>query len=254
VVVLDNVSILNSAALSSCLTQRTIRDRLVGSSKIAEADNSCLWIATGNNPDPSDEVARRTVSIRLDARMEHPDQRTKFKYPDLKKWIAEQRNELMWAALVPIKAWVDKGMIPWTERKLGGFWVWAEVMGGILEGFGLPGFLSDTIQFRRNADRSSIVLASFVDGWWGQYQGKRVTASQLVHLAIDSGLLPGGEGSTAMQISKFLAEHQDQIVGGLRICRSGLSQGQRNWRLQRDSEVDMEDVGDVVLGEYPTLN
>src|SRR5262249_33877092 len=73
VVVLDNVRRrLDSAALSAALTAEAWTDRLLGRSEMARMPVRCLWLATGNNVALSMELARRTVRLRLDARMDRP--------------------------------------------------------------------------------------------------------------------------------------------------------------------------------------
>jgi len=47
------------------------------------------WVATGNNPASSGEVARRTVRIRLDARQDRPYLRGGSRHADLGAWALE---------------------------------------------------------------------------------------------------------------------------------------------------------------------
>ena len=77
-VLLDNVYSIKSAVLSSLLTTREVKDRLLGGNKIAHVRNNATWIATGNNVDLSDEITRRTVLIRLDPGVERPENRRGF--------------------------------------------------------------------------------------------------------------------------------------------------------------------------------
>jgi len=83
-ILIDNVrSRLDSAALSAALTSEIWEDRVLGFSKTAAVPVKCTWVATANNPSLSLEVARRTVSIRLDSEVERPWERTNFKHPHL---------------------------------------------------------------------------------------------------------------------------------------------------------------------------
>lgn len=96
IVVIGNLrSRLDSAALSAALTLPIWEDRVLGVSQIAAIPISCMWLATGNNPSLSLEIARRTVSIRIDAGVEKPWQRADFKHPDLRSWAMENRGELI---------------------------------------------------------------------------------------------------------------------------------------------------------------
>ena len=71
----------------------------VGAVPDATLPNRAVWIATGNNPALSSEITRRTVRIRLDPKMEHPEDRSYFRHANLEEWVAVNRGDLVWAAL-----------------------------------------------------------------------------------------------------------------------------------------------------------
>ena len=74
---------LDSGALAMTLTAGEIEDRLLGVSETVTLPVRCTLAATANNPQVSDEMARRSVRIRLDTGMEFPEQRGRFRHPDL---------------------------------------------------------------------------------------------------------------------------------------------------------------------------
>jgi putative DNA primase/helicase len=70
-IIIDNINReLSSASLSSVLTQTSWEDRILGQSDTIRLPNQSVWIVTGNNPSFSHEIARRSIRIRLDARMD----------------------------------------------------------------------------------------------------------------------------------------------------------------------------------------
>lgn len=151
-IAIDNLSrLLQGSALASALTSSTYRDRRLGYSETVSVPVRNVWLATGNNPELSDELIRRTVSIRLDAKMADPTSRTEFKHDDLVGWAAEHRGDLIWAALTLVQAWVADGMRH-GEAKKASYEKWAGVVSGILDRVGIKGFLANTTKFR---DRSS---------------------------------------------------------------------------------------------------
>jgi hypothetical protein len=80
-VVIDNVTRkIGQVPLAALPTARTWRDRLLGKSKTVEVPNRTLWIVTGNNVAMNDEMARRSVRIRLDAGVEEPWDRQGFRH------------------------------------------------------------------------------------------------------------------------------------------------------------------------------
>jgi putative DNA primase/helicase len=95
--------------------------------------------STGNNPVLSQEMVRRTVRIRLDAKTDRPWQNRKFKYPNIREWVGIHRAELVNACLVLIQTWIAAGK-PDGIVSLGNFESWAKTMGGILGVAGIVGF------------------------------------------------------------------------------------------------------------------
>ena len=71
-ILIDNTHVLDSAALSAALTCDVFEDRIVGTSHLGRYPVRCAWIATGNNPSLSTEIARRVVRIRMDAKEVDP--------------------------------------------------------------------------------------------------------------------------------------------------------------------------------------
>jgi putative DNA primase/helicase len=100
---LDNVTWqIADPNLAAALTANEWTDRVLGVTRTITVPNRAQWIATGNNAELSKEMARRTVRSRLDAKMEHPEDRNNVKY-DLPYWALAKRSELIWATLVLIK-------------------------------------------------------------------------------------------------------------------------------------------------------
>ena len=88
IVLIDNLRAkLDSSAVAAALTAPFWEDRILGASEMARLPIRCLWIATGNNPEFSNEMARRLLRIRLDPHEERPWQRTGFRHPDLMTWV-----------------------------------------------------------------------------------------------------------------------------------------------------------------------
>jgi hypothetical protein len=126
-VLLDNVTRLDSAILSAVLTTTRWHGRRLGRSEIVEAPNMATWMATGNNVDLSDEMVRRLVPVRLDAGVERPEERTGFQHPDLLAWVRTNRPLLLSACLSLVQVWVNAGMPP-AGGTLGRFEGWVKVI------------------------------------------------------------------------------------------------------------------------------
>ena len=83
---LDNLhQSLDDPAFAACFTGGFWRDRVLGKSELVNMPILNMWIVAGNNPVLSEELARRTVLIWLDAQMEDPGARAGFRHPYLLK-------------------------------------------------------------------------------------------------------------------------------------------------------------------------
>ncbi|MFG0260514.1 MAG: hypothetical protein ACF8LK_09210, partial [Phycisphaerales bacterium JB041] len=84
IVLLDNLNgVIGNDALDRALTSIWWRDRILGSSASYSGPLLAVWIAAGNNVTVKADTTRRTVYIRLDSPLEHPEDRGEFKHKDL---------------------------------------------------------------------------------------------------------------------------------------------------------------------------
>lgn len=90
-ILLDNVTTLEGDALNAALTSELWRGRRLGKSEMLEVNNHATWLATGNNVTLSDEMARRTIPIRLDAGVERPEERKNFRHKHLPDFVTAHR-------------------------------------------------------------------------------------------------------------------------------------------------------------------
>jgi len=159
---------VDSSALASVVTSCTWTDRFLGESKMASVPVNLTWIIAGNNPKLSNEIARRCVRIRLDAKVENPENRTDFKHKNLDGWVKANRARLVWACLVLIQNWLALGR-PEGEKVKGSFEGWSTVIGGILQAAGVPGFLGNDRELRNDADEEGNAIKAFLSAWWERF-------------------------------------------------------------------------------------
>ena len=191
VVLLDNVKRpLQSGALAAALTARQWSDRILGRNQIVELPIRCVWLATGNNLQLDNEIARRTVWVRLDARVDRPWQRTSFRHPDLPAWLRRHRHELVWAFLVLVQHWIAVGRPAWDGVPLGSYESWSSVVGGILQAAGIAGFLENREELYARTDAETEEWRLFVGAWWEAHAETPVKAGDLYALCRDRELLP----------------------------------------------------------------
>lgn len=173
---LDNINRkIEGAELASALTTGRWTDRLLGFTKTVNVPVRCTWIFAANNPDMSNEIRRRCIRIRLDAKVERPELRTNFKHKDLEGWVRANRGELIWACLTLIQNWIAKERPEGNAPVKGSFEQWSRVMGGILECAGVDGFLGNEDALRERADSEGRAKREFLSTWWDEYGEKPAT-------------------------------------------------------------------------------
>jgi hypothetical protein len=238
IVVLDNVTAIRSENLAALLRATRWRGRVLGRSAMVTLPNTMTLLATGNNPELSDEIARRAAPIRLDSGWEHPEDRTTFRHP-LPAWAINQRVELVSACLSALRAWIEDGQ-PSSSAILGGFESWAAVMGGVLDVVGVAGFLSNRHALRARGDRESAEWLAFCHAWWGRFGGLPVTPGDLLQLATEGRLLLdvwAGRSAlgAAQRFGHAVAARRDQVIGPYRLRHAGEDSRTHNasWRLER---------------------
>ncbi len=243
IIIIDNLRRrLDSAALSSAITAAVWEDRLLGQTQMVRARPRCGWVATGNNPALSAEIARRTVRIRLDAKIDRPWLRTGFKHPDLIAWATAHRGDLIWAVLTLVRAWLAAGR-PEGATVLGEFEAWARVMGGILTVAGIKGFLENLAEFYEQADAEGAETRQLLWAWWQKYRDAEIGVNELFELAMsdDVGLdLPAKtERGQRTQLGQRLRGLRDRRYGllidgeELAVCVFGAGKEHQagRWRL-----------------------
>ncbi len=192
----------------------------------------------------STEIARRTVRIRLDPRVDRPWQRTEFRHRDLRGWADEHRAELVRAALVLCRAWIAAGQ-PLGTTVLGSYERWSAVLGGILGTVDINGFLENLEAFYEDADVEGAIWRQFVDRWAAEFGEQEVESTQLFDLAnsidgFDFGF--GNDRSQRTSFGKQLTRQRDRVIGEYRIAQTSggktKSHKSKKWRLIRTRLYD----------------
>jgi putative DNA primase/helicase len=228
---------LDASSVAAALTAPYWEDRVLGKSEMVRFPIRCVWIATGNNPQFSNEIARRMVRIRLDPHEDQPWLREGFRHPNLLLWVWQNRARLVTACLTLGRAWIVAGM-PRHQKTIGSFEGWAQVMGGMLEVASVPGFLGNLNDMYERADAEGGAWRGFVGLWWDRFGTQQVSGADLYELALQCSLplAKGDEHAKRTSLGKALGRMRDRIytVGGrrLRVQHAGSAHGAQRWQLQ----------------------
>ena len=257
IVLIDNLrSKLDSAAVAAALTAPFWEDRILGASEMARLPIRCLWIATGNNPEFSNEMARRLVRIRLDPHVERPWQRTDFRHPDLMTWVRANRPRLVAACLTLCQAWIATGK-PRASRTIGSYENWAQIIGGVLEVAGIPGFLGNLDEMMEASDSEGAGWSAFIAAWWDRFGTAEVGAVDLFDVALFCDPTPPITGQTERaQRTGFgiaIKKLRDRVfqVGdlNLRLVQSGTFRRAVKWQLKVSEQPSRSQSGAGGPGE-----
>lgn len=176
----DNVTDFNSETMKRTTTAEHIGGRILGLSKTVSRPNDFTWIITGINPRLGPEMARRSVFINLNSRVEDNAARN-YRHDDFKGWIHDNRTRIVGALLTLVRAWWVAGAEP-GKAKLASFESWSRVIGGVLETAGIDGFLSNPR--KASADREGAEVKAFIADWWAKFEHRETLESAAYEHAV----------------------------------------------------------------------
>jgi hypothetical protein len=187
-------------------------------------------MATGTNLQLDGDLARRSVFIRQDSKVERPWERSGFKHDPFIPWVESSRHELAWALLTLCRHWIVEGRPLWQGTPQGSFEDFCRVVGGILELAGFDDFLRNRAASHDRADWEASEWRAFTTAWWGRFQDQPVGVADLFPLVMTGGLLPSlmeserrarSERSLKTALGTALKSRQDQRFGELFLRTAG---------------------------------
>lgn len=238
-IVLDNVAgSISSSVLAGAITTGRWSDRKLGESREVRLPIRNAWVATGNNVELTDEHNRRAVPIILDPGDVRPSDRPKqaFRHDDLIDWALKNRGRLVDAALTLVRNWVDGGEVVGdgetvplaSERTLGTFERWAEVVGGILAAAGIKGFLGNRDRMGTiNVEREEAV--GFLGAWRDlglapldleEVCDLCVGPERPLHPFVPEALRIEHPSRFKAKLSYWLRDHKGAKYGGLKLVKT----------------------------------
>ncbi len=141
-VAFDNVlGRVGCGPLDEALTSTLWTDRVLGSSATTgELPLLVAWSVTGNQLQFGADTARRVYHCRLVPNCEHPEDRSDFKYPNLRMYVAQHRRELLTAVLTILRGYAAAGRPSPDVSAWGSYDEWSAVVRGacVWAGIGDP--------------------------------------------------------------------------------------------------------------------
>lgn len=247
VILLDNLEgSFGSPTMSAILTSpATYRDRMLGGNTMGTVPMRAVWFSNGNNTQWTGDIARRVVPIEQDPGVEKPEDRTDWVYGDLKHHVAEAHPNLVYAALVILRAHAVAGRPDCVERKMGSFEAWDRVVRSAIVWATGQDPCAGRAAVAETSDSSSQDLAQVLAAWQAAYApmgGDGTVAGALQRCYAYIRLAKEGHGATASRadadlcdamrvicpvgdfspiaIGKWIAARAGRIIGGRKFVRS----------------------------------
>jgi hypothetical protein len=128
VIQFDNLTsdLVAHKSLCTALSSEYMSGRILGVSKTASVSTRTLFLSSGNNVGPVQDMVRRCITINLSPQCEVPAART-FARPDLVREVIRERGRYVSAALTLVRAWIVAGRPEMSCRALAGFGDWSDL-------------------------------------------------------------------------------------------------------------------------------
>lgn len=194
----------NSESVAIALTEEIYDDRILGISKNGKVPTAALVIATGNNVLAAGDLARRTVTIKLDPRCENPAGRQFVADPVAE--LKANRGRWVMTALRVIQAWFESGRPTAKLPPVGGFGQW-EIVRQIIVHHGLPDPAA-CLTRNQNDDEDKELLSRIIQNWIDRFD---VTPMTLARAVRDTEASSQPEGCALLEAFKEVAEEKGVV-------------------------------------------
>ena len=164
-VLLDNIDgLFGLPSIDAALTGTSWTDRRLGKNESIEGLLRTCWYLSGNNITITGDAIRRILRARMLSKMEHPEDRTGFKIPDIRKYVRENRKSLLSDIFTILRGYILAGMPDQKLSEWGSFESWSRIVRGAVVWAGMRDPGETRIGMRKNSDRKAETLARLIAG------------------------------------------------------------------------------------------
>ena len=249
VIEFDNLTtdLVAHKSLCTTLTSEFLSGRILGVSKTATVSTRTLFLSSGNNVGPVQDMTRRCITINLDPGIEIPAQRS-FKRPDLVRDLLRDRGRYVSAALTIVRAWVCAGKPKVLCKSLASYREWSDLCRQSLIWLGCADPINSIFEsIAEDPDRE--VLGQLLTVWRAVF-GKSGTMVRDAIREANRGMsdptglrevlldIAGERGEiNSRKLGWWIRRHSGRIVNGLRFVRLNQNSSAEKWRVESVSEV-----------------
>jgi len=248
VVLIDNIERpLQGDWLCSILTSELYRQRMLGKTEMVSVPTTTLWLATGNQLVIAGDLRTRALLCRIDAKVEHPDQR-EFEH-DLREWMVAHRPELVAAGLTVMRAFIATGQrVADFIKPMGRFERWSELVRAPLVWLECAD-PCESLKALEEEDPERGMHLQLMHAWWGEFEDRSQTAREAIQHAAQETSAAGQPAPldvalreiaqdragalNSRRLAKWLWAHSDRRVGGMLIVKDGEKDHAARWKIKK---------------------
>ncbi|MFH0783216.1 MAG: hypothetical protein V2B20_14880 [Pseudomonadota bacterium] len=243
VIEFDNLTsdLVAHKSLCTVLTSEYMSGRILGVSKTATVNTRTLFLSSGNNVGPVQDMTRRCISIHLDPGCETPAARS-FTRPELVREVLRERGSYVSAALTIIRAWIVAGRPKTACKSLAGYGDWSELCRQPLLWLGMADPTASVFEAMAD-DPDREILGRLLNAWQSVF-GK---TAAMVREAVKQAML-SVEGNIELcevlhdiaddrgeinrrKLGWWIKRHAGRIVDGRRFLRSSGNRSAEAWKV-----------------------
>lgn len=247
VIEFDNLTsdLIAHKSLCTALTSEFLTGRILGVSKTATVSTRTLFLSSGNNVSPVQDMVRRCITVNLDPACETPASRT-FKNPHVLTDLHRERGKYVSAALTIIRAWIVAGRPKADCKVLSGYEEWSDLCRQPLLWLGLTD-PTESMFTAMNDDPDRETLGRLLESWHGCFGSTAKMVRDAVKITLESGnfsgsvnelrevlsdIAPDKNGINRLILGRWIKRHANRIVNGRRFVSAGGSRSASAWKIE----------------------
>ncbi len=246
VIEFDNLTsdLLSHKSLCTALTSEYTSGRILGVSKTATVSTRTLFLSSGNNVGPIQDMTRRCITINLDPGCEVPATRN-FNRPHLVHDVLKERGRYISAALTIVRAWITAGRPSAACKPLVGYRDWSEFCQQPLLWLGLPDPTVSVFQ-AMSEDPQRETLGRLLTAWQSAFGKSSAMVRDVVSYAakghkdlqeVLNDIAEERGEINRRKLGRWIKRHSGCIVEGRRFIRDNGNRSAEAWRVHTVSPV-----------------
>lgn len=228
-------------SLCTVLSSEFWSDRILGVSKTATVMTRTLFLSSGNNVGPVQDMVRRCISIALAPNCEIPAGRS-FTRPTLVLDVYKERARLVSLALTVVRGWLVAGRPQAQVKSFAGYADWGQFCRQPLMWLGMDDPIAHLFEAMR-ADPDQELLARFLHAWYREFG----TNPRMIRDVLTRAFATPTLCAELIEVMKDIAEdrgeinrrrlgwwlkrHSGRIVDGLQFGRVRAASSAEKWQV-----------------------